>query len=176
MRPPIAGPVRGPLARGEAVPELACAGWLNGDPKPFASDGPKVHVLDVWAAWCPYCGATAPGLVRLHAKYRDRGVQFISVTDQPKATAEAFVRAHAIPWPSGYGLPADAVAKLGTVNNVMMPGHLVAPTFFVVGPDGKVRGSADQGRWHHAAPDDAVAKLDRAIEEALKMTAPPAEH
>jgi thiol-disulfide isomerase/thioredoxin len=167
---PFTGPSRDRLAAGEAMPDLNCVGWTNGVPRPYAPGGPKLHVVDVWSSWCPECHRFAPALTELKTKYADRGVQFVSVTDMPKALVERYNQVGGIDWPSGYGLANETIDELGVVNKgmaAMAKGYNVGPTIYVVGADGKVIGSDESGRWRHRPRNEIVAKLEKLIEEAL---------
>jgi thiol-disulfide isomerase/thioredoxin len=165
------GPSRGRLAAGEPMPVLRCVGWTNGEPRPYAPDGPKLHVVDVWSRWCPECDRFAPKLAELKTKYEDRGVQFVSVTDMPKGMVENYNRVGGIDWPSGYGLAIELIDELGAVNKGMAAqtrGYNIGPTIYVVGSDGKVVGSDESGRWRQQRPADIVAKLEKLIDGALE--------
>ena len=112
-----------------------------------------------------------PKLVALHTKYKDRGVQFVSVTDMHPEANDRYVRGFGIPWPAGHGLPVDTVVRLGAVNAGMAahtPGYLVAPTVYLVGPDGKVLWSDGRGRWRHEKPDALARRIKEALDEALR--------
>lgn len=72
-----------------------------------------------------------PGLVQTYNKYKDRGVQFISLTDETVDDLEkidAFALQLKVAWPIGYGARE-------TTRNFKIPGY---PTTFVIGRDGKV--------------------------------------
>ena len=79
----------GVLAIGSQTPPLEATGWLNGTPR---VEHAKLTVIDLWSAWCPFCRATAPGLVRTYDKYAGRGVEFVSVTTMPEATSGSTTR------------------------------------------------------------------------------------
>lgn len=49
----------------------------------------KVVVVDTWATWCLSCLEEFPGLVALDQKYRDQGVDCISVTVDKAGAHEA---------------------------------------------------------------------------------------
>ncbi len=78
----------------------------------------QVAVVNVWASWCAPCRAEAPTLAALSEKYTDVAFIGILTRDNP-ATAEAFVRRFALPYPTliddsvliGFrkSLPANAI-------------------------------------------------------------------
>jgi peroxiredoxin len=150
---------------------LECAGWFNGGPKPFEANGPAVHLVDVWSQWCPECQNLAASLHVLHGKYKDKNVQFVSVSDMSKKSVEKFMQTHSFSWPCGYGLNIDSIVRMGAVNTGMgarTPGYAIAPTIFVVGSDGKVRGSDNRARWRHRSKDEIVKQVAKLLDEALK--------
>jgi len=40
---------------------------------------PKIVVVDMWAMWCVSCIERFPEMVKLHAEYKNRNVQFVSM-------------------------------------------------------------------------------------------------
>lgn len=86
--------------------------------KNYTFNGGQVAVVNVWASWCAPCRAEAPALVALSEKYPDVAFIGILTRDNP-ATAEAFVRRFALPYPTliddsvliGFrkSLPANAI-------------------------------------------------------------------
>jgi len=64
----------------------------------------RVVVVDFWATWCSPCREEMPLLVRLGAKYRQRGLRLITVScDEPEEEAGAlqFLQEHRVSGP-GY--------------------------------------------------------------------------
>lgn len=159
------------LGPGDRVPQIMVEGWLNSSPPEIHPAGNQVVVLDIWANWCPFCRATAPSLVKLFDKYRDRGVQFVSVTNEPMQSVEPFVVTLGIPWPSGFGASLETLQNLGAATSeAIMPGYQVKPTLYVVGRNGRVVWSDEHMRYRHEPPAAIAEALEDAIEDALEST------
>lgn len=52
----------------------------------------QIIILDFWAIWCSPCVAAIPKHNLLYTKYKDKGVQFIAITDDPKEKLENFIK------------------------------------------------------------------------------------
>jgi thiol-disulfide isomerase/thioredoxin len=100
----------------------------------------KVVLLEFMEPWCPHCQNIAPALEQLHNKYGDR-VVFISVAGPWQgATADdtaSFITKYGSTWTYVYD-------SSGTVMNTMY-GVQSTPTFFIIGKDGSVVSSCNQG-------------------------------
>jgi thiol-disulfide isomerase/thioredoxin len=155
----------GALAVDNQTPPLEAKGWVNGGPH---FEHSKLIVVDIWAAWCPFCRATAPGLVQTQEKFKERGVAFVSLTMMPENSVQEFVTAHGVLWPAGYGASPATIARFGAYNQgAAIPGYEVAPTLYIIDADGKVLWSDGQGRYRHEDPDALIRRLETALEEQL---------
>jgi thiol-disulfide isomerase/thioredoxin len=68
------------------APQGALDGWsgLRG----------KLVVLEFWATWCDACVEEQPHLNELAARFKDRPVQFLSVTADPEKEVRGFLKTH----------------------------------------------------------------------------------
>ncbi len=67
--------------------------------KEFTFNPGQVAVVNVWASWCSPCRAEIPTLIELSKQYSE--VQFLGIlTRDNPATAEAFARRLAMPYPT----------------------------------------------------------------------------
>lgn len=77
-----------PAAEITLVP-LSLAAWKQ----KLAAYAPKIVVVDLWATWCVSCIERFPKMVEMQRRYRDRNVQFVSLSlddiNDPNAVASA---------------------------------------------------------------------------------------
>jgi peroxiredoxin len=150
LRPPVRGGVR----PGETAPAVTAAGWLNGGPPSAADLAGKVIVVDAWFAACPPCLKKAPELVKLHERFRERGVVFIGLTPDSEAdlpNVRRFLEKTGITWPNGYG-------AAGTLEKFLTDGGYF-PSAWVVGADGKVV-------WNEDSPGPMADAIEQALSAA----------
>ena len=79
---------------GQTAPELNIEKYLQapeGEKSLSALKG-KVVVLEFWATWCVPCVAEIPHLNQLSEEFRDKQVQFISVTDEGEDVIAPFLK------------------------------------------------------------------------------------
>ena len=79
---------------GQTAPELNIEKFLQapkGEKSLSALKG-KVVVLEFWATWCAPCVAEIPHLNQLNEEFRDKQVQFISVTDEGEDVIAPFLK------------------------------------------------------------------------------------
>jgi thiol-disulfide isomerase/thioredoxin len=65
----------------------------------------KVVVVEFWATWCVPCIQQIPHMNELVEAFRDKPVRFLSVSDEDRATVEAFVKSR--PMKAWIGLDTD---------------------------------------------------------------------
>src|ERR1043165_4137524 len=67
-----------PAAKRKNMPELALP-ELNGASWKLSEHRGKVVLVNFWASWCEPCRDETPGLVKVAAEYRDRGLDVTGV-------------------------------------------------------------------------------------------------
>ena len=89
---------------------------LSGKPQRLDQWRGKVLVVNFWATWCPPCLKEIPEFIRMQARYRDQGLQFVGVAvDQPEKVAP-FVEKMGFNYPVLVGA-LEAVELLRTLGN-----------------------------------------------------------
>lgn len=86
-------------------------------------------IVEFWATWCPPCRASIPHLNELYAKYRDRGLVIIGITNEDRPTVEKFLKG----LPIKYAVAFDEGGKMGQHFRIRGIPHA-----FLVNADGKI--------------------------------------
>ena len=122
-------------ARAQAAGEIGSViawrdvGLLDGRTLKAAELSGNPVVVQIWASWCPFCGAQNPHMQKLHDAYANRGLTVLAFSiDRTEQAAK------------------DYLAKHGYTFNVAMRsadadrwfGHPAVPKTFVVDAKGKV--------------------------------------
>lgn len=156
------------LPVGAAAPALEAEGWVNGPPAAPGTARARLIVLDIWADWCPVCRVTAPGLVRVHERFKSRGVELVSLTDLPEPMVEKFVEQFGVTWPAGYGASTDTVDAFGVRRpEQTAPGLDIAPVLYLIGSDGRILWCDETARYRHRDTRALLGDLEAEIEKAL---------
>lgn len=112
----------------------------------------KVVVLDFWATWCGPCKRAMPGVQKLHEEFKGKPVAVIGMNCWERGGDPAAYMKE-----KGYTymllLKADEVAEAYKVSGI--------PTFYVIGPDGKI-----------AFADTGMPGDESALAEIIKKNLP----
>jgi thiol-disulfide isomerase/thioredoxin len=76
---------------------------IKGDSIQLSSLKGKVFLLDFWASWCGPCRYSNKNLVKLYSKYKDKGLEILSVSvDDEKNDWKKAVAKDKITWMQGF--------------------------------------------------------------------------
>jgi peroxiredoxin len=115
---------------GTAAPDFSLPD-LDGHSVSLSDFKGKVVVINFWATWCPPCRAETPDFVRMQAKYRARGLEFVGLSLDAGGVRD--VRPFADEYNVNYPMLVadDRVARA-------YGGIVFLPTSFVVDRQGKI--------------------------------------
>ncbi len=169
--------LRHTLLPGDKIKLFESQGWLNASPPEVGGAVQQLYVLDIWTGWCPVCAEAAPGVVRTYEKFKDRGVQFVSISVLPEEKVCSFVDTYHVAWPAGYGATVEAMLDYGALDpgssqalNPMVSAlddAYVVPTIYVLRGDGTVLWTDENSRYMHKPLDVIATDLEAALESAL---------
>lgn len=116
----------------------------------------QIVLLDFWATWCGPCKKAMPGIQKLHEKFEGKPVKIIGISCKERENGD----------PAGY------MKKQGFTYMLLVGGTEVAneykvtgiPTFYIVGPDGKIMHAA---RGFAPGRDEELSKI---IEKNIPKT------
>jgi len=136
---------------GSPAPALDIEHWIqdgNGFFQPVTKfEEGKVYVVEFWATWCGPCISSMPHLAALQQQYRGRGVQIVSVSDEPLKTVTTFLEREAEMAEGETKTFADITAAYSLTTDPdrsVYEAYMDAseqqgiPTAFIVGKDSKV--------------------------------------
>ncbi|MEO7741868.1 MAG: TlpA disulfide reductase family protein [Usitatibacter sp.] len=105
----------------------------SGQRQPLGQYQGRVLVLNFWATWCGPCRDEMPGFARLHARWKDKGVQFVGLSTEERDRVARFGRDLSIPYPlwTGGGEVGELARRLGNRLGVL-------PHTAIIGPQGQV--------------------------------------
>jgi thiol-disulfide isomerase/thioredoxin len=75
---------------GDPAGALTIKDWVKGKPV-NVNDGKNIYVVEFWATWCGPCKVSIPHLSEMQAKFKDKGVVFVGISDEPAGTVKPFV-------------------------------------------------------------------------------------
>ena len=77
---------------GMDAPALKIKDWVQGQPVDLlAGKGKQITVVEFWATWCGPCRASIPHLSDLQARFKNKNVAIVGISDEPLAKVKPFV-------------------------------------------------------------------------------------
>jgi thiol-disulfide isomerase/thioredoxin len=118
----------------------------------------KVVLINLWATWCVPCREEFPDLIKLHGKYRSRGLELIliSVDDtEQREPVEAFLKENGVTFPTYINAEENYEDLIGFIAPDWIGGF---PTTFVIDRKGRLTRSLVGGQSYEVF-HKAVAPL-----------------
>ncbi len=139
---------------GMTAPDLKIKDWVKGEAVDLAAGkGKNVTVVEFWATWCPPCRTSIPHLSELQAKFKDKNVTIVGVSDEPASKVKPFVAKMADQM--NYVVAADDARKTSAAYMEAF-GVTGIPHAFIVDQQGRIA-------WH----GHPMAGLDTALEDIV---------
>ena len=93
---------------GQPAPLFTCPD-SDGNPVGPETFRGKLLLIDFWASWCGPCRGEIPNLKETYAKYKDKGVEFLSVSiDRSEEAWRKALEEEGTPWPQALAPNAGA--------------------------------------------------------------------
>jgi thiol-disulfide isomerase/thioredoxin len=112
----------------KTFPDFSFALSPEGQTARFSDYRGKIVLLNLWATWCPPCRREMPDLDALHRKYRDSGIVVLALSDEDRATVDAYLKKHDFQFIVGtYQGGPETISAVNT-----------RPSSILIGKDGQV--------------------------------------
>jgi thiol-disulfide isomerase/thioredoxin len=89
----------------------------------------KPVLVEFWATWCPPCRKSIPHLNEVYAKYKDKGLTIVGITNEDEATVKKFQEKIPMTYNVAINAPQELLQQFGVEG---------IPTAFLVDKSGKV--------------------------------------
>jgi peroxiredoxin len=127
---------------------------LNGNRQRLADYKGKVVLINIWATWCPPCGAEMPALDRLYQERKDRGFMVLGMSDESIASQKRFLTKVRVSYPL-LTLTRDAPSLYRDIVRY--------PETFLVDRQGRLQPAPDSGEPFEKLEANVDALLDRGL-------------
>lgn len=119
---------------GDPAQKLTIKEWVKGKPVDV-TDGKGIYVVEFWATWCGPCKVSIPHLTEMQAKFKDKGVTFVGISDEPADKVKPFVQNMGAKMEYIVACDDERKSNAGYMEAYEQGG---IPTAFIVGKDKKV--------------------------------------
>ena len=91
---------------------------LNKNKISFSDYAGKILVLNFWATWCPPCQAEIPDFAETYSAYKDKGVQFLGISDDDVNSLNNYYKVSSINYPTLIDGSIDKIMPLWGIDAI----------------------------------------------------------
>jgi thiol-disulfide isomerase/thioredoxin len=136
---------------GDAASPLDGLSFVKGGPVKIEPG--TVYVVEFWATWCPPCRDSIPHLTEVAAKYKDKGVVVVGISNEKEDVVKPFVEKQADKM--DYVVAIDSTGVTGG-RYMKAFGQNGIPHAFLVDAAGKIA-------WHGHPMSGLEMAIDKAV-------------
>jgi peroxiredoxin len=101
---------------------------LDGNEVSLSDYEGQIVVINFWATWCNPCEIEIPDFVEAYSEYKDKGVQFLGVSDDNINSLKSFVEEYGIEYPVLVDGSIDSISSYWRISAI--------PTTYIVDGSG----------------------------------------
>ncbi|MCG8648534.1 MAG: redoxin domain-containing protein, partial [Pirellulales bacterium] len=159
-------PIEGAELIGTKAPALTGPTWLNSEPVQIDDLNGRVVLMRFWLVGCPFCENTAPSLVELHEKYKNRGLIIIGIHHPKSERTMDTGLVMKVARKFGYDFPIAQDEGWEVINRYWLGGknRTYTSSTFLIDKEGVIRLVHDGGEFYKSKDNPAADSAYRAID------------
>ncbi len=117
----VTGPSLAEVKVGDKMPELKVGKLYNNEYNVNLNElSGHIVIVEFWATWCGPCRAEIPHINEMHKKYKDKGVLFVSLSNEDDSLVAPFVKQQHMTYLVGSGSSMDRVFGVNAIPHAVL--------------------------------------------------------